>query len=171
MIRSARATPRIQGISRGLTLCLVIGLLLTAWAPALAQSSNFKPTRRRVRAPGTETRQGVVRTRTIQLMSANSTSSNAACSRRANSTTPDRSSPKPRVNYQQSLLAALFEDQYVSVRKAVKQRDENGRKSVHLEIENSSGGGAELEHSGRPRMMQSFVPSLPIVSTMSTSRS
>ena len=50
------------------------------------------------------------------------------------------------VNYQQSLLAALFEDQYIAVRQAVKQRDENGGKSVLLEIENTSGGGAELEH-------------------------
>ena len=50
------------------------------------------------------------------------------------------------VNYQQSLLAALFEDQYISVRKAVKLRDENGRKSVALEIENTSSGGAELKH-------------------------
>lgn len=50
------------------------------------------------------------------------------------------------VNYQQSLLAVLFEGQYIAVREAIKQREENGRKSVRLVIENTSGGGAELEH-------------------------
>lgn len=48
------------------------------------------------------------------------------------------------VNYQQSLLAVLFEKQYVSVRKAVKYQTDDGRKRVRLQLENTSGGSAEF---------------------------
>lgn len=48
------------------------------------------------------------------------------------------------VNYQQSLLAVLFEKQYVSVRKAVKYQTEDGRKRVRVQLENTSGGSAEF---------------------------
>ena len=47
------------------------------------------------------------------------------------------------VNYQQSLLAVLFEKQYVAVAKAVKYQNKDGRKHVKLTLENASGGGAE----------------------------
>lgn len=47
------------------------------------------------------------------------------------------------VNYQQSLLAVLFEKQYVAVAKAVKYQSKDGRKHVKLTLENASGGGAE----------------------------
>ncbi len=50
------------------------------------------------------------------------------------------------VNYQQSLLAVLFEQQYVAVMGAVKYQNGDGGKHVRLEIENTSGGGAELAH-------------------------
>ncbi|MEM7354458.1 MAG: NEW3 domain-containing protein [Acidobacteriota bacterium] len=50
------------------------------------------------------------------------------------------------VNYQQSLLAVLFEQQYVAVMAAVKYQAEDGRKHVRLGLENTSGGGAELAH-------------------------
>ena len=50
------------------------------------------------------------------------------------------------VNYQQSLLAVLFEQQYVAVMAAVKYQAEDGRKHVRLSLENTSGGGAELAH-------------------------
>lgn len=49
------------------------------------------------------------------------------------------------VNFQQSLLAVLFEQQYVAVMSAVKYQ-KDGRKHVRLELENTSGGGAELKH-------------------------
>lgn len=49
------------------------------------------------------------------------------------------------VNYQQSLLAVLFEQQYVAVMGAVKYQNGDGRKHVRLELENTSGGGAELK--------------------------
>lgn len=49
------------------------------------------------------------------------------------------------VNYQQSLLAAIFENQYVAVTSAVKLRS-GGDKRVRLTLENTSGGGAEIEH-------------------------
>jgi uncharacterized membrane protein len=48
------------------------------------------------------------------------------------------------VNYQQSMLAVLFEKQYVSVSRAVKFQTENGRKHVRVRMENTSGGGAEF---------------------------
>lgn len=48
------------------------------------------------------------------------------------------------VNYQQSLLAVLFEEQYVTVEGAVKYQDKNGRKHVRLTLVNASGGSAEF---------------------------
>ena len=44
------------------------------------------------------------------------------------------------VNYQQSLLAVIFEDQYVSVDKAIKYRKDDGSKHVKLTLINMSGG-------------------------------
>ncbi|MGB5105243.1 MAG: NEW3 domain-containing protein [Candidatus Zixiibacteriota bacterium] len=48
------------------------------------------------------------------------------------------------VNYQQSLLAVLFEEQYVSVEGAVKYQSQDGRKHVRLTLVNASGGSAEF---------------------------
>jgi len=47
------------------------------------------------------------------------------------------------VNYQQSLLAVIFEQQFVSVESAVKYQTKNGKKYVRLKIVNTSGGGEE----------------------------
>ncbi|MCP3959547.1 MAG: hypothetical protein GY719_16995 [bacterium] len=44
------------------------------------------------------------------------------------------------------MLAVLFEQQYVAVMSAVKYQAGDGRKHVRLGIENTSGGGAELDH-------------------------
>lgn len=49
------------------------------------------------------------------------------------------------VNYQQSLLAVLFEQQYVVVSRAVKYQSAQGRKRVRVTLENASGGGAEFQ--------------------------
>ncbi len=49
------------------------------------------------------------------------------------------------VNYQQSLLAVLFETQYVSVARAVKYKTANGDKHVKLRVANTSGGGGEFQ--------------------------
>lgn len=49
------------------------------------------------------------------------------------------------VNYHQALLALLFEQQYVSVQKAIKYQDTAGRKHVKLTLANSSGGGGEFK--------------------------
>lgn len=48
------------------------------------------------------------------------------------------------VNYQQSLLAVLFEEQYVTVTSAVKYQADDGAKHVKLTIANTSGGTAEF---------------------------
>jgi hypothetical protein len=48
------------------------------------------------------------------------------------------------VNYQQSLLAVLFEDQFVSVPQAVKYQGEDGHKHVRLTLANMSGGTEEF---------------------------
>jgi len=48
------------------------------------------------------------------------------------------------VNYQQSLLSVLFEEQYVSVSDAVKYQAEDGAKHVRLTLVNTSGGSAEF---------------------------
>jgi len=50
------------------------------------------------------------------------------------------------VNYQQSLLAVVFEQQYVAVLGAVKSQDAAGRSRVRLTLENTSSGGAEFRH-------------------------
>ena len=49
------------------------------------------------------------------------------------------------VNYQQSLLAVLFEAQYVSVARAVKYKTKNGGNHVKVTVSNMSGGGAEFQ--------------------------
>jgi uncharacterized membrane protein len=48
------------------------------------------------------------------------------------------------VNYQQSLLAVLFEQQYVTVVNAVKYQGKDGAKRVRLQLANASGGSAEF---------------------------
>lgn len=48
------------------------------------------------------------------------------------------------VNFQQSLLAVIFEEQFVSVMEAVKYQADDGSKHVRLKIANTSGGGAEF---------------------------
>ncbi|MEM6648561.1 MAG: hypothetical protein AAF730_20145, partial [Bacteroidota bacterium] len=50
------------------------------------------------------------------------------------------------VNYQQSLLAVIFENQYVVVSRAVKYRVSDSRRGVRVTIENASRGGSEFEH-------------------------
>lgn len=49
------------------------------------------------------------------------------------------------VNYQQALLAVIFEKQYVSVVGAVKYQAADGKKHVKLKLANTSEGGAELQ--------------------------
>jgi len=56
-----------------------------------------------------------------------------------------RSFADVEVNYQQSLLAVLFEQQFVSVSKAVKYQSANGQKRVRLELINASGGEGEFK--------------------------
>lgn len=49
------------------------------------------------------------------------------------------------VNYQQSLLAVLFETQFISVEKAVKYQTTEGKKHVRITLINTSGGNAEFQ--------------------------
>ncbi len=49
------------------------------------------------------------------------------------------------VNYQQSLLAVLFEEQYISVRSAIKYYVKDGTRRVRITLENASGGSAEFQ--------------------------
>jgi uncharacterized membrane protein len=49
------------------------------------------------------------------------------------------------VNYQQSLLAVLFEEQYISVSGAVKYQADDGAKHVRLTLVNTAGGSAEFQ--------------------------
>ena len=49
------------------------------------------------------------------------------------------------VNYQQSLLAVLFEQQFVSVARAVKYQGRDGSKHVRLTVANTSGETAEFQ--------------------------
>ena len=49
------------------------------------------------------------------------------------------------VNYQQSLLAVLFEQQYVTIERAVKYQAPNSAKRVKLTVSNASSGGEEFQ--------------------------
>lgn len=49
------------------------------------------------------------------------------------------------VNFQQSLLAVLFEQQYISVASAVKYHAAEGSRHVRLTLANTSGGSAEFQ--------------------------
>ena len=49
------------------------------------------------------------------------------------------------VNYQQSLLAVLFEAQYVTINSAVKYYAHDGTRHVRLTVANASGGGADFQ--------------------------
>jgi hypothetical protein len=49
------------------------------------------------------------------------------------------------VNYQQSLLSVLFEQQFVSIEHAVKYQASDGSKRVKLTLENASGSGEEFQ--------------------------
>ena len=48
------------------------------------------------------------------------------------------------VNYQQSLLVLLFEQQFVSIKRAVKSQNENNKKFVRVTLDNTSGASAEF---------------------------
>ena len=48
------------------------------------------------------------------------------------------------VNYQQSLLVLLFEQQFVSIKRAVKSQDEDSKKRVRVTLENTSSANAEF---------------------------
>ena len=56
----------------------------------------------------------------------------------------DASFGDAEVNYQQSLLAVLFEEQYVSIIRAVKYQGPENQKRVRLLVANASGGSEEL---------------------------
>lgn len=56
-----------------------------------------------------------------------------------------RNFSEAEVNFQQSLLAVIFEQQYIVVSRAVKYQKENGRKGVRLTLENASRGSGEYE--------------------------
>ena len=49
------------------------------------------------------------------------------------------------VNYQQSLLVLLFENQFVAVKEAVKSQDTDGKKYVTLKLANTTGTPAEFK--------------------------
>lgn len=49
------------------------------------------------------------------------------------------------VNYQQSLLAVIFEQQYITVSSAVKYYDTKGLRRVRVTLANTSGGSAEYQ--------------------------
>ena len=56
-----------------------------------------------------------------------------------------RNYSEAEVNFQQSLLAVIFEQQYIVVSRAVKFQKQNGRKGVRLTLENASRGSGEYE--------------------------
>jgi NPCBM-associated, NEW3 domain of alpha-galactosidase len=66
------------------------------------------------------------------------------------------------VNFQQSLLAVLFEQQYVAVMEAVKFQSESGRANVRLKLANTSGGSAEFQHlvPSEDELFQSLRPEI-----------
>ena len=49
------------------------------------------------------------------------------------------------VNYQQALLAVIFEEHHVSVVEAIKYQSADGKKHVKLKLANTSSGGGEFK--------------------------
>ncbi len=49
------------------------------------------------------------------------------------------------VNYQQQMLAIIFEDQYITINNAIKYSSESGEKIVRITLNNSSSGSSELK--------------------------
>lgn len=79
------------------------------------------------------------------------------------------------VNYQQSLLAVIFEQQFVSVTSAVKYYDTKGQRRVRLTLSNLSSGSAEaqkLVHLDDPifRSLQPDIVNNVYVSLLNDSR-
>lgn len=66
------------------------------------------------------------------------------------------------VNYQQSLLAVLFEQQYVTIDRAVKYQGHDGSKHVRLRIANASGGTQEIQKLANvdDRLFRSLQPDI-----------
>ena len=56
-----------------------------------------------------------------------------------------RNFSEAEVNFQQSLLAVIFEQQYIVVSRAVKYQQENGGKGVRITLQNASRGSGEYE--------------------------
>lgn len=56
----------------------------------------------------------------------------------------ERRFSEAEVNYQQQLLSILFENQYITISKAIKQSNESGDTVVTITVENTSSGSAEL---------------------------
>ncbi len=56
-----------------------------------------------------------------------------------------RNYSEAEVNFQQSLLAVIFEQQYIVVSRAVKYQRQDGRKGVRITLENASRGSGEYE--------------------------
>lgn len=56
-----------------------------------------------------------------------------------------RNYSEAEVNFQQSLLAVIFEQQYIVVSRAVKYQKDSGKKGVRLTLENASRGSGEYE--------------------------
>ncbi len=56
-----------------------------------------------------------------------------------------RNYSEAEVNFQQSLLAVIFEQQYIVVSRAVKYQKDNRKKGVRLTLENASKGSGEYE--------------------------
>lgn len=67
-----------------------------------------------------------------------------------------------QVNYQQALLAVIFEKQYVAVQNAVKFQEPNGKIRVRLTLANTSEGGAEYQHllNIEDELFQSLKPEI-----------
>ena len=66
------------------------------------------------------------------------------------------------VNYQQSLLAVLFEQQYVTIDRAVKYQGHDGSKHVRLRIANASGVTQEIQKLANvdDRLFRSLQPDI-----------
>lgn len=56
-----------------------------------------------------------------------------------------RNYSEAEVNFQQSLLAVIFEQQYIVVSRAIKFQQENGGKGVRITLQNASRGSGEYE--------------------------
>jgi len=134
----------INKLRRPFTVCALIVQIILCFAPASAQYNSFNQRDDKYRLLGLKRSKEYYEVTKNEFARQKSLFEKGLISQ----TEFDKSKnavADAEVNYQQSLLAVLFEQQYVSIVHAVKYQAPNGAKRVKLTVSNASGGGEEFQ--------------------------